>query len=94
MKGRIAERAAEPYARQVDEKKLQGLLDKLNTLALPDAEERSKALASVFGDVPVSLDRHSEELPGPTGELNKLTNHARGGCYVWAPMQKLHLNRR
>ncbi len=85
MKGRKVERVAEPYARKVDGKKLQGLVDKLNTLALPDAEGRSKALTSVFGDVPVSLDRHSEELPGPTGELNKLTNHPRGVVLCLGP---------
>src|SRR5690554_2656734 len=85
IQGAKVERAIEPYAKQVDGKKLQSLIDKLNVLTLPKPEKRMEALNSVFGTVPAPLDRDSEELPGPTGELNRLSNHARGVVLCMGP---------
>ena len=41
-------------------------------------ENRSGVLKPLFGEVPRPLDGQFEDLPGPTGELNRLSNYARG----------------
>ena len=46
---------------------------------------RQQSLEVVFGYVPEALDAHSEELPGPTGELNRLSCHARGVVLCLGP---------
>lgn len=51
----------------------------------PAPEPRIEAMKPVFGDVPAPLDAHAEELPGPTGELNRLSNHARGVVLCLGP---------
>lgn len=47
----------------------------MQTLA---SENRIDAMKGVFDNVPAPLDAQAEELPGPTGELNCLSNHPRG----------------
>ena len=42
-------------------------------------------LKPLFGEVPEPLDGQYEDLPGPTGELNRLSNYARGVCSVCGP---------
>jgi RHH-type proline utilization regulon transcriptional repressor/proline dehydrogenase/delta 1-pyrroline-5-carboxylate dehydrogenase len=42
-------------------------------------------MKSVLESVPDALDAHPEEMPGPTGESNILTNHARGTVLCLGP---------
>lgn len=78
LKGATAERPEESGGKVIDGKKLEGLIGSLGKLKVPAPEARIEALQPIFGKVPEPLDAHSEELPGPTGELNCLSNHARG----------------
>ncbi|MFT7337588.1 MAG: RHH-type proline utilization regulon transcriptional repressor/proline dehydrogenase [Marinobacter maritimus] len=57
----------------------------MGKLKAPAPKARIEALEPVFGKVPEPLDAHAEELPGPTGELNRLTNHARGVVLCLGP---------
>lgn len=78
LKGASVERPAEPGAKAIDGKKLDGLIGSLGKLAVAAPKARVDAMEPVFGKVPEPLDAKAEELPGPTGELNRLSNHARG----------------
>ncbi|MEQ9547008.1 MAG: bifunctional proline dehydrogenase/L-glutamate gamma-semialdehyde dehydrogenase PutA [Marinobacter sp.] len=78
LKGATVERPADSGAKSVDIKKLEGLIGKLRDMKAPAPEARIEAMKPIFGEVPEPLDAHAEELPGPTGELNRLSNHARG----------------
>ena len=69
----------------MDIKKLEGLIGKVVDVKAPAPEPRIEAMKPVFGDVPAPLDAHAEELPGPTGELNRLSNHARGVVLCLGP---------
>jgi RHH-type proline utilization regulon transcriptional repressor/proline dehydrogenase/delta 1-pyrroline-5-carboxylate dehydrogenase len=46
-----------------------------------------EAMKPIFDKVPAPLDAHAEELPGPTGELNRLTNYPRGVVLCLGPDQ-------
>lgn len=85
LKGKTVEREADPSARKVDAKQLQKLIGQLDKLTAPKPEVRSEFLQPVFGDVPAPLDAHVEALPGPTGETNRLSNHARGVVLCLGP---------
>ncbi|WP_309045086.1 bifunctional proline dehydrogenase/L-glutamate gamma-semialdehyde dehydrogenase PutA [Marinobacter sediminicola] len=78
LKGATVERPAEPGAKTIDGTKLDGLIASLGKLAVAAPKARVDAMEPVFGKVPEPLDAKAEELPGPTGELNRLSNHARG----------------
>lgn len=78
LKGSTTGRAADEGARTIDIKKLESLIGRVRDLRSPKPEARVDALKPIFGTVPAPLDAHAEELPGPTGELNRLSNHARG----------------
>ncbi len=85
LKGATVERPAEAGGKTIDSKKLEGLIGKLGKLAVPAPKARVEALEPVFGKVPEPLDAHSEELPGPTGELNRLSNYPRGVVVCLGP---------
>mgnify|MGYP003639436699 FL=1 len=85
LKGETVERPADVSAKAVDIKKLEGLIGKVVDVKAPAPEPRIEAMKPVFGDVPAPLDAHAEELPGPTGELNRLSNHARGVVLCLGP---------
>ena len=85
LKGETVERPADVSAKAVDIKKLEGLIGKVADVKAPAPEPRIEAMKPVFGDVPAPLDAHAEELPGPTGELNRLSNHARGVVLCLGP---------
>ncbi|SEG85717.1 bifunctional proline dehydrogenase/L-glutamate gamma-semialdehyde dehydrogenase PutA [Marinobacterium lutimaris] len=53
-------------------------IGQLSALEAPLAEARAQALKPFFNQVPAALDAEPELLPGPTGELNRLSNCARG----------------
>ncbi|MFP3977645.1 bifunctional proline dehydrogenase/L-glutamate gamma-semialdehyde dehydrogenase PutA [Marinobacter sp. KMM 10035] len=85
LKGATVERPAEPGAKTIDGKKLDGLIGSLSKLSVAAPKARIDAMEPVFGKVPAPLDAHPEELPGPTGELNRLSNHARGTVLCLGP---------
>ena len=85
LKGKTVEREADPGAKKVDAKQLQKLIGQLDKLAAPRPESRIEVLKPIFGDVPEPLDAHVEALPGPTGETNRLSNHARGVVLCLGP---------
>ncbi|MCW8868767.1 MAG: bifunctional proline dehydrogenase/L-glutamate gamma-semialdehyde dehydrogenase PutA, partial [Marinobacter sp.] len=78
LKGETVEREADSNARKVDAKQLQKLIGQLDKLKASRPEARMDAIRPIFGNVPEPLDAHVEALPGPTGETNRLSNHARG----------------
>ncbi|OXS16525.1 bifunctional proline dehydrogenase/L-glutamate gamma-semialdehyde dehydrogenase [Zobellella denitrificans] len=49
------------------------------------AQHRAERLAPIFGTVPAALDATAEEMPGPTGELNRLRCFARGTLLCLGP---------
>lgn len=85
LKGETVARAAEAGAKNVDTKQLQKLIGQLDKVNAPRPEVRVEALKPVFGEVPEPLDAHVEALPGPTGETNRLSNHARGVVLCLGP---------
>ncbi|WP_375172132.1 bifunctional proline dehydrogenase/L-glutamate gamma-semialdehyde dehydrogenase PutA, partial [Marinobacter sp.] len=87
MKGDTVQVAAQAGGKKVDAKKLQSLIGKLDALKSPKPDDRIARIEPIFGKVPAPLDAHAEEMPGPTGELNRLTNHARGVVLCLGPDQ-------
>ncbi|SFR43708.1 L-proline dehydrogenase /delta-1-pyrroline-5-carboxylate dehydrogenase [Marinobacter gudaonensis] len=85
LKGETVERPADSGAKKVDAKQLQKLIGQLDKLTAPKPDVRVEALKPVFGNVPEPLDAHVEALPGPTGETNRLSNHARGVVLCLGP---------
>ncbi|WP_010323233.1 bifunctional proline dehydrogenase/L-glutamate gamma-semialdehyde dehydrogenase PutA [Marinobacterium stanieri] len=53
-------------------------LDTLEAVAVLAPEARATELQRLFNDVPAPMDAEPEFMPGPTGELNRLSNCARG----------------
>lgn len=91
LKGSTVERAAGSGAKAIDIKKLESLIGSVKDAKSPKPEARIEALTPIFGQVPAPLDAHAEELPGPTGELNRLSNHARGVVVCLGPDQQTAL---
>jgi RHH-type proline utilization regulon transcriptional repressor/proline dehydrogenase/delta 1-pyrroline-5-carboxylate dehydrogenase len=85
LKDKTVERPAGSGGKKVDAKKLEGLIGKLEAAKSPAPEARIKAMKPIFGEVPAPLDAHIEDLPGPTGEQNRLSNHARGVVLCLGP---------
>ena len=85
LKGETVEREADSNARKVDAKQLQKLIGQLDKLKTSRPEARMDAIRPIFGNVPEPLDAHVEALPGPTGETNRLSNHARGVVLCLGP---------
>ncbi|MGM0766769.1 MAG: bifunctional proline dehydrogenase/L-glutamate gamma-semialdehyde dehydrogenase PutA [Pseudomonadota bacterium] len=85
LKGDTVERPADASAKAIDIKKLESLIGSLKDQQSPKPEARIDALTPIFGQVPAPLDAEAEELPGPTGELNRLSNHARGVVLCLGP---------
>ncbi|MGN8157364.1 bifunctional proline dehydrogenase/L-glutamate gamma-semialdehyde dehydrogenase PutA [Salinisphaera sp. SWV1] len=85
MQGETTEVAADAGGKKIEAKELQGLIDKLDSLTAPKPEARIEALTPIFGDVPAPLDAQDEQMPGPTGELNRLSHHARGVVLCLGP---------
>lgn len=83
---------SEPYplvavttSASVSADQLDDALNQLNINGWADADDRSKQLYELFGEVPLPLDATPEEMPGPTGELNRLTCRPRGTVLCLGP---------
>ena len=85
IKGEVVEKAAPADAKSVTASKVQKLIDQLAKVDAPVAEGRQQALKPYFGDLPAPLDEGYEEMPGPTGEQNHLSCHARGVVLCLGP---------
>ncbi|WP_166254852.1 bifunctional proline dehydrogenase/L-glutamate gamma-semialdehyde dehydrogenase PutA [Marinobacter salicampi] len=85
LRGKTIERPADPGAKKLDAKKLDGLVSKVLGLKTLTPGPRMEAVKPVFGEVSAPLDDHVEELPGPTGEQNMLSNHGRGVVLCLGP---------
>ena len=85
LKGETVQREADSNARKVDAKQLQKLIGQLDKLKTSRPEARMDTIRPIFGNVPEPLDAHVEALPGPTGETNRLSNHARGVVLCLGP---------
>ncbi|WP_375057957.1 bifunctional proline dehydrogenase/L-glutamate gamma-semialdehyde dehydrogenase PutA [Zobellella sp. DQSA1] len=64
---------------------LQSAIDRLDGRAWSVARNRAERLVPIFGTVPAALDATPEEMPGPTGELNRLRCCARGTVLCLGP---------
>ncbi|WP_426417905.1 bifunctional proline dehydrogenase/L-glutamate gamma-semialdehyde dehydrogenase PutA [Aestuariirhabdus sp. LZHN29] len=64
---------------------LQQALSRLSATDWANPEQRSDKLASTFGPVPPALDASYREMPGPTGELNRLSCCPRGVILCLGP---------
>jgi len=85
MKSETIQRPAESSGKKVDARALGSLIGKLDTMNTQVPKARVEAMQSVFDSVPEPLDAHEELMPGPTGESNILTNHARGTVLCLGP---------
>lgn len=85
MKGETVQSPTETGGEKVDAKKLKSLIGKLDKMSTLNPDARVKVMKPVFDSVPEPLDAHAEEMPGPTGESNVLTNHARGTVICLGP---------
>ncbi len=87
LKGDTVQRPAESGGKAVDAKKLESLIAKLaDPKARPlSPTARVDAMKPVFSTVPEPLDAHIEDMPGPTGEQNRLSNHPRGVVLCLGP---------
>lgn len=72
-------------ASPVDLTQAQALINKARTLTVPAPEARPGALKPFFGEVAKPMDQGFREMPGPTGEQNHLSFHARGVVLCLGP---------
>jgi RHH-type proline utilization regulon transcriptional repressor/proline dehydrogenase/delta 1-pyrroline-5-carboxylate dehydrogenase len=85
MKGETVQRPAESGGTKVDASALESLIGKLGKMNAQEPNARVEVMNRVFDSVPEPLDAHEEVMPGPTGESNILTNHARGTVLCLGP---------
>jgi RHH-type proline utilization regulon transcriptional repressor/proline dehydrogenase/delta 1-pyrroline-5-carboxylate dehydrogenase len=64
---------------------LQAAINQLNGQEWAVARDRTQRLQPIFGAVPAALDATPEEMPGPTGELNRLSCRPRGVVLCLGP---------
>jgi RHH-type proline utilization regulon transcriptional repressor/proline dehydrogenase/delta 1-pyrroline-5-carboxylate dehydrogenase len=64
---------------------LQAAVNQLNGQEWAVARDRTQRLQPIFGAVPAALDATPEEMPGPTGELNRLSCRPRGVVLCLGP---------
>jgi len=76
---------ADPASRSVGAESLNSAIGRLDAIAVKDPQSRILALRPFFADAPAPLDAEPELLPGPTGELNRLSNCARGVVLCLGP---------
>jgi len=69
----------------VNADQLQRAINQLDRKDWVRVRNRAQRLEPVFGRVPAALDATPEEMPGPTGELNRLSCHARGVVLCLGP---------
>lgn len=85
IKGETISKPAQSSGKVLSADRVQKLIGKLDSLAAPQPQERQQILKPFFGDVPAPLDAGYEEMPGPTGEQNHLSDHARGVILCLGP---------
>lgn len=78
LQGDTTQRPTPANTDSVDNKALQTLIASVEKADILPPAKRMAELAPLLGESPAPLDAESEELPGPTGELNRLSNHPRG----------------
>ncbi|MEH6826317.1 MAG: bifunctional proline dehydrogenase/L-glutamate gamma-semialdehyde dehydrogenase PutA, partial [Motiliproteus sp.] len=77
-----------PAAPSVTVERLQAALNQLDGSRWAASQERMETLRPVFGPVSAPLDATPEEMPGPTGEINRLTCVPRGVVLCLGPDQQ------
>ncbi|MCZ6667744.1 MAG: bifunctional proline dehydrogenase/L-glutamate gamma-semialdehyde dehydrogenase PutA, partial [Gammaproteobacteria bacterium] len=81
---------------QIDGIQLQELIDDLNGKLSKPGQDRQAAIAQVIDTL--GIDQHAEparevqEMPGPTGETNRLSMHARGLLLCLGPTPEVALD--
>jgi RHH-type transcriptional regulator, proline utilization regulon repressor / proline dehydrogenase / delta 1-pyrroline-5-carboxylate dehydrogenase len=85
MKGETVQTTTESGGDKVDARKLKSLIGQLDRMETQEPKARVESMKLIFDSVPEPLDAHVEELPGPTGESNRLSNHARGTVLCLGP---------
>jgi RHH-type proline utilization regulon transcriptional repressor/proline dehydrogenase/delta 1-pyrroline-5-carboxylate dehydrogenase len=85
MKARVAEQPVPAEARRIDASQARKLISEVESRAVPAPEARQAVLKPVFGDVPAPMDLGHLDMPGPTGEQNHLSFHARGVVLCLGP---------
>jgi RHH-type proline utilization regulon transcriptional repressor/proline dehydrogenase/delta 1-pyrroline-5-carboxylate dehydrogenase len=85
LRAEVAHKPSESSNKVLGADKVQKLIDKLEKVEVPAAERRKDALRPWFKTVPAPLDLGHEEMPGPTGEQNHLSCHARGTILCLGP---------
>ncbi len=78
MKPRRVRELAPNASARVGADQLQRAISQLDRNDWIRTRNRAQRLEPVFGQVPDALDATPEEMPGPTGELNRLSCHGRG----------------
>ncbi|KPQ29547.1 MAG: proline dehydrogenase / delta 1-pyrroline-5-carboxylate dehydrogenase [Marinobacter excellens HL-55] len=84
IKGEVVEKPA-VEGKAIAAGKAQKLVDQVSKIDAPIAEGRQEMLKVFFDHVPIALDLGHEEMPGPTGEQNHLSCHARGVVLCLGP---------
>ncbi|SFM34478.1 bifunctional proline dehydrogenase/L-glutamate gamma-semialdehyde dehydrogenase PutA [Marinobacter zhejiangensis] len=85
LKAPVAVGSAQATGKAVTADSLQRLIGQVAAMNAPQSGEREALLKPIFGVVPAPLDANPEDMPGPTGELNRLTCHARGVVLCLGP---------
>ncbi len=85
IKGDVTEKPAQSSEKVVSGDAAQKLIDNVANIEVPEAKGRQETLKPFFGEVPAPLDEGYEEMPGPTGEQNHLSCHARGVVLCLGP---------
>jgi len=85
LKGKTVEKSSSSSAGIIGADKAQKLIDKVVSVKAPGPEERQQTLKPFFGEVPAPMDKGYLEMPGPTGEQNHLSFHARGVVLCLGP---------
>ncbi|MBR9885969.1 MAG: bifunctional proline dehydrogenase/L-glutamate gamma-semialdehyde dehydrogenase PutA, partial [Oceanospirillales bacterium] len=66
-------------------------IEQLSSMKVKAPEERMLSVKAFFASAPAPLDAEPEFMPGPTGELNRLSNVARGVVLCLGPDSKTAL---
>ncbi len=84
IKGEVVEKSA-VEGKSINAGRAQKLIEQVGKIDAPIAEGRQEMLKVFFSYVPIALDLGHEEMPGPTGEQNHLSCHARGVVLCLGP---------
>ena len=86
---------AEEYTPDIDADVLQQLIDTANQLQWPEPGNYQQTITSLIESLGLDLDpeigAEIDEMPGPTGETNRLSTHARGLILCLGPSKDLAL---